>query len=285
MKTDSPRLSRRELAAQATREDLLNAGAELALEAFSDGQADPLRLLSPSAIAKRASERAEVSRAMLYHLWPDDEASSETAERLDPYLAALFKQLFEEAFNPGPLLELFEQWAEYVESGARVSLAASMCGLANLQFERHRFHPEGGDADKDALQYRFGTQLAVAGEGLRRRGRLSVDEIEDLRQRTSYSKLVDAYGRALDLAGLELLDAFEIDDLVQMLWAIQDGFTLNSWHFGRLNRTVAPSGGLLAEDWDEVKEYNQEWSLFAVATWSLFRSITRPKRSAENAED
>ena len=91
MGTETPRKTRRELAADATREDLLDAGAQLAFEAFQAGRANPLRLLSPSEIAERASERAQVSRAMIYHMWPSEPGSQPT-ERLDPYLAALYER-------------------------------------------------------------------------------------------------------------------------------------------------------------------------------------------------
>jgi hypothetical protein len=267
--------TRRELAAESTREDLLEAGSQLAYEAFKEGLANPLRLLSPTDIAERASSKAPVTRGMLYHLWPiEDRPGAAAPDRLDGYLAALFRRLFEEQFDSDTFVQSASAHLPKPEDGAEpVALAALVCAMANLQYARYRF----GAAGESATRYRFATLLAITGDGLRRTGKISDEDVLELRSRRPYAQLTDLYEWILETYGLELIAPFEVEDLTQMLWAMQDGFTLNSWHFERLNNAVDPEGGLLGEDWAATQD---AWSPFAVAAFCLIRGITQPRTSA-----
>lgn len=251
--------TRREAAARETREDLLDAGMELARDAFMRGGMNPLRVLGPSEIAKRASESSgkPVSRSMLYYLWPVADSpkveGDAPADKLEAFRVELFRKLFEQEYDPETFVgEVRAYLASHAEE--LPPLKDLLRTFADFQFQRYRF---GGEK---ASNYRFATLLAITGESLARHDRLDPSE---LASRAPYEDLLKLYGDVLRAYRREMVPPLEVADLVEMLWAMQDGFTLNSWHFTRLGKT---------HRWDG----DDGWSPFAIAAVAVIEAVTRP---------
>ena len=236
----------------------------LAREAFDTGQMNPLRVLGPTEIADRASETSgkPVSRSMLYYLWPvaDDPARSEgapRADKLDAFRLELFRRLFEQEYDPESFITAVRDYLGSRSDGLP-PLSSLLKSFADFQFRRYSF---GGER---AAEYRFATLLAITGEALAQHGRLDPRE---LASRAPYQDLVALYRELLDRFDREMTPPLEVEDLVEMLWAMQDGFTLDSWHFTRLGS-------------DHHWRGEDGWSLFAIAATATVEAVTRPRATS-----
>ena len=277
MNRPEPAKNRRELAREQTRDDLLDAGADLAWETFEAGRADPLRLLSPTEIAERAgAKRAPVTRGMLYHLWPSDDS-----DKLEGYRADLFLHIFEREYDPQGLRAAIARYLQGEEKrGQSPSLAGLVREVADFEFRRYAYQ---GD---HASRFRFSTLMAIVGEALWRRGSLTDEQRDAISARHPYKDLANLYRELLDGFGREMVPPLEIEDLVEALWAMLDGFTLNSWHFDRVKTKQVPHAEATrgADAKGEDRPQDVAWSLFSLAVLAVVERFTRPKASEASDE-
>jgi hypothetical protein len=257
---DKPKNKRQEARAK-TVEQLLEAGQELVSEAVETGAADPLRFLSPSDITERASafRKQKLSHGMLYHLW---QPIAGIADPLAAYRRDLLIRILDLPFDPGAVQrEALKRMQQAKDEGRRLELDELIRVVGEFEFRRYAH--EGTRARK----IRFSTLMLVfaeitlmsVDEGAR--GELRDKMVEDMRERGSYAKLVGTYRNLLGALGLEMAEGFRVEDLVEGLWAMLDGFTLNSWHFQRVieERTWRGQTG---------------WSLFSIAAYLFVDALT-----------
>lgn len=267
----TPRNKRQE-ARERTKEELLQAGEQLLWEQFADGAADPLTLLSPKQITERASAlRGEkLSHGMLYHHWPPPEPASGEAppDKLAAYGRELLLRVLELPFDPEGVARAAMQ---ALENGADLQELVRVIG--KFEFDRYRYRE--GSADSKLIQVRFATLMLIFAEtALWRAGKTEEDGAEDvsklrnvmvssMRERDAYAHLCRLYQLLLDRLGLEMADGFCVEDLVEGLWSMLDGFTINSWHFDRARKERTWRG-------------QQGWSLFSIASFLFVDALTVP---------
>jgi hypothetical protein len=239
-----------EIARRQSRLRLLRAGAELAKEHFREGKADPLRLLNPAEIAQRAGMS---SRGQLYNLWPVDEADQAVPDKLAAYRQALLEDLVELSYDVQGLADSTTALAD----PEKIDLEEMVRAVAAFEFERYAFKPE------TASEFRFGTLMSIVAEHMLD-DRAKAEAAEKMRASEPYAGLRRLYEGLLMTRGREMVEPLVVDDLVQALWCVLDGFTLNAWHFDRLRATDLQWRG------------TRGWSLFSISVLAVIDSFTRP---------
>ncbi len=275
-------VNKREEARERTKEELLRAGAELLWKQFADGAADPLRLLSPKQITERASAlRGEkLSPGMLYHHWPPPEpvAGETPPDKLAAYGRVLLLRVLELPFDPEGLGKAaMEAVGRAAQAGERIDLQELARAVGKFEFDRYRYSEKPSE---EVRKVRFATLMLIFAESaLWRAGKaedgpgedaseLRVAMLSAMRERDPYMRLRDLYAATLDALQLEMADGFRVDDIVEGLWSMLDGFTINSWHFDRVcaERTWRGQDG---------------WSLFSIASFLFVDALTVPTNDGQ----
>jgi hypothetical protein len=260
----------RDQARETTQEQLLEAGEQLIREAFETGTADPLRFLSPSEVTETASKlRGEkLSRGMLYHLWPPivDAKGKPHPDKLAHYRKELLIRVLDLPFDPDGIDSAATDLIHKAKDQRReLALDDLVLQVGEFDFRRYAF------GEPEARTFRFSTLMVIFAENAianapeELRDRLREEMREEMRRRGSYKDLKDMYSKLLDAFGLEMADGFTVEDLVEGLWSMLDGFTLNSWHFERVTTTRGWRG-------------KPGWSLFSIAVYAFVDALTVPTR-------
>ena|SRR5450755_550743 len=89
-----------------------------------------------------------------------------------------------------------------------------------------------------------------------------------MRERDVYADLRAAYIQVLAALQLKMADGFEVEDIVEGLWSMLDGFTINSWHFDRVS---------IERTW----RGQDDWFLFSIAAFAFVDAVTEPAASSD----
>ena len=242
MQVDKKARTRREQAAEETKEALLQAGKDLLLEKFRAGELDALRLLSPTEIATRADR----GMALLYHHWPVAEGET---DKLARYRRALFLRLALEApFDVEALLD---------EAGQHLAEPFPDLVRATANFEVDRF-----GLGPLHWNHRLSILLTIFAEA---RGDMDYVDIRGSVADPN-NLLATGYQRILDHYGREMIPPLTCEHLAQMLGPVLDGFAINAWCLEKAAARI---------QWHEAPG---PWTPFALAVWAIADKVTRPKK-------